>query len=97
MTETLHQRVIRVLEALDEMVNAAIPGDDNIPAAGNPHFTVSQRLGEMILHGTPEQQEIASAADAILTFIENRVFAIKTNSHCLDSLKGMPESLPESG
>lgn len=97
MTEALSTRLIRVLEALDEMGNAAIPGDTNIPAAGNPHYTISQRLGFMMLYGTSKQKEFATAADLVLTYIENHVFGIKTDSHCLDAVKGMPKDLPDAG
>jgi hypothetical protein len=83
------ERVVAVLEALDELVNAAMGPVTNIPAAGDPRATVSQRLGQMLIYGTPRQQEVARFCDHILTAIENKVFGGDTQSHCLDSIKGL--------
>lgn len=94
---TLEERVVGVLEALDEAGNAALGPEDNSPLAGNPHATISQRLGQLILYGTPEQKRIAEQLDKILTWTENNVFGGNTASHCLDSIKGFPVVLPKTG
>jgi hypothetical protein len=93
----LEERVVGVLEALDEAGNAAIGPDQNIPLAGNPHATISQRLGQMMVYGNPDQKRIAHAADQILTWVQNNVFEIPTDSHCLDSIKDFPTALPSAG
>ena len=93
----LEERVVGILEALDEAGNAALGPDQNIPLAGNPHATISQRLGQMMVYGNDEQKEIAGAADKILTWIENNVFQTPTQSHCLDSIKDFPTTLPRAG
>ena len=93
----LEERVIGVLEALDEAGNAALGSDQNIPLAGNPHATISQRLGQMMVYGHDEQQEIAGAADKILTWSETNVFQTPTQSHCLDAIKDFPTTLPQAG
>jgi hypothetical protein len=94
----LEQRAIGVLECVDEAGNVLLGPEAGIPAAGNPHFTISQRLGQMILYGTPEEQALARDADAILTRIQVEVSKIPVEqSHCLDSLVGMPKELPSAG
>ena len=92
------EKVVGVLEALDECGNVILGDDPRIPLAGNPHATISQRMGQEETMGTPAQQQEAKIGDEILTFIEKDVFGITpTVSHCLDSLVGMPESLPKTG
>ena len=90
-------RVIGVLEALDEAGNVVLGPDKLIPLAGNPHATISQRLGQMLVMGTPEEKDVAEFCDKILTGIENKVFGIPTESHCLDAIKDFPTSLPQAG
>ena len=93
----LEERVIGVFEAEDEALNAALGADKNIPLAGNPHATVSQRLGQMILYGTPSQVRFAKFCDFFLTWIENHIFHIPTKSHCLTAIQGFPKDLPKTG
>ena len=93
----IEERIVSILEAFDEMGNAALGPDGNIPLAGNPHATVSQRFGQMLLYGTPEQKDVAQKCDRILTAIENKVFGIQTESHCLDAIKDFPTTLPQTG
>ena len=93
----IESRVVGVLEAFDEAGNAALGTDPMIPLAGNPHATISQRLGQMIVMGTPRQQAVAKACDAMLTWIEVHEFGVETDSHCLDAIKGFPVSLPATG
>ena len=84
-----------VLEALDEAANVVLGPDKGIPLAGNPHATLSQRLGQMLLYGTPAQKEFAHQCDLILTKLSNDL-GYPTQSHCLDSLIGMPTNLPKT-
>jgi len=91
------EKVVGVLECLDEAGNVALGSDGNIPLAGNPHATISQRLGQMLVYGTPEQKRLAQQCDALLTAIENKVFKIPTQSHCLDAIKDFPSILPKEG
>ena len=94
---TLEQTVVGILECLDEAGNVFLGSMDNIPLAGNPHATISQRLGQMMVMGTPDQIKLATQCDKILTWIENNVFQIPTESHCLDAIKDFPEYLPSDG
>ena len=93
----LEKGTVGVLECLDEAGNVALGPMDNIPLAGNPHATISQRLGQMMVYGNDEQKEIAGAADKILTWIENNIFQTPTESHCLDAIKDFPTNLPQAG
>ena len=94
---SLMKEILNLLEPLDEEGNVILGTDTNIPLAGNPHATISQRLGQMIVMGTPEQQEEAKRLDAELTWIENNIFGGNTQSHCLDAIKDFPTSLPSAG
>ena len=94
---SLEQRILAVLEPIDEEGNVLLGTDPGIPLAGNPHATISQRLGQMIVMGTPEQQALAKELDAELTWIENNIFGGNTQSHCLDAIKDFPTSLPSAG
>jgi len=95
--DDIERRVVGVLEAIDEAGNAALGTDPRIPLAGNPHATISQRLGQMLIMGTPRQKAIAGVADKILTWIEVHEFGVQTESHCLDAIKDFPTSLPSAG
>ena len=91
------ENLLGVLEALDEAGNAAfLGGNTNIPLAGNPHATISQVMGQMLMMGTDEQKTYAKIADKILTKIQNGL-GYPTTSHCLDALKNFPPDLPRSG
>ena len=94
---SLMKEILNLLEPLDEEGNVILGTDTNIPLAGNPHATISQRLGQMIVMGTPEQQEEAKRLDTELTWIENNIFGGNTQSHCLDAIKDFPTSLPSAG
>ena len=93
----LEKGVVGVLECLDEAGNVILGTSENIPLAGNPHATISQRLGQMMTMGTPEQVVVATHCDQILTWIENNVFQVQTQSHCLDAIKDFPTTLPSAG
>ena len=96
MNET-EMRIIGVLECLDEAGNVMLGIDGRIPLAGNPHATVSQRLGQMLLFGTPRQKRVARFCDVILTCISVNIFKVPTKSHCLDAIANFPTDLPRNG
>jgi len=93
----LGKRIVGVLEAFDEAGNAALGPEQNAPLAGNPHATISQRLGQLLLYGTPAQKRVAHDFDVELTWIENNIFGGDTKSHCLDAVNGFPKTLPSAG
>jgi hypothetical protein len=93
----LGAKILAILEPLDEEGNVLLGQDTNIPLSGNPHATISQRLGQMIVMGTPEQKAQALAIDKDLTWIENHIFGGNTESHCLDAIKDFPITLPSAG
>ena len=93
----IEQRIVGVLEALDEAGNAALGRESNIPEAGNPHYTCSQRWGQYLISGTPSQKFRARIYDFVLTWVENRVFGGNVESHCIAALTGMPTNLPWTG
>lgn len=84
---TSEPRIQRVAVAVDEFVNAALMPDlSNIKLASDPHATVSAVLGEMIVNGTPEQKDIATTIDKMLTWTQINVFGDQPNvSHCVDA------------
>ena len=88
---SLWKRLLGVAIAEDEALNAALgPGD--VPAAGNPHFTVSQRLAEMRKRGS----KIGCIGCAVLTWIQNKVFRVP-GDHCTNALAGFPDIIPTDG
>lgn len=97
VVEDIKERLIGVAEAIDEGGNALLGPEKDIPLAGNPHATISQRLGQMIVYGTPEQKKFAQECDGVLTWISNNVFDVPTPSHCLDAIKDFPTVLPSAG
>ena len=85
-------RILAVLIAIDELGNAIlgpVPGD---PAAGNPHYTISQSLAEMRSEG----RRIGCVGCAILTWIQNKIFNI-SGDHCTNAMAGFPTDLPTDG
>jgi hypothetical protein len=84
------QRAIGELLVADEGLNVAL-GTGSVPGAGNPHFTVSQRLAEMRANGS----KVGCIGCAILTWIQNRLGW--PGDHCTDAMKGMPENIPTDG
>jgi hypothetical protein len=87
-------RIIAILIAIDELGNAILGPVKGIPAAGNAHFTISQRLAEM----RQQHRRVGCIGCAILTFIF-RWFNqnIKNYDHCHEAMKDFPESLPTEG
>jgi hypothetical protein len=91
---SLKTRVLAILIAIDELGNAILGPTKGVPAAGNSHYTVSQRLAEMRQRGS----RVGCIGCAILTWVFkpfNR--GIKDYDHCRESLAGFPESLPTDG
>lgn len=80
------------LIVLDEAANVALGTDASVPAAGNPHFTVSERLAEMRERGS----KFGCVACKVLTWIGQR-FGSTSTDHCASAMQGMPEDIPENG
>lgn len=89
--QKFEKRILDFLIAEDEAVNALI-GPGEVPAAGNPHFTVSQRLAEMRTKGS----EVGIEGCKILTYIQNNVFRV-SGDHCTIAMNGFPPDLPTEG
>jgi hypothetical protein len=94
---------VAVLEGIDETGNAILGPISNIPQAGNPHYTMSQRWGYILRDGTPVQKFFIKPVDWVLTFVEKRIVGIwipscrSCTSHCLGAIMGFPDDLPYSG
>jgi hypothetical protein len=88
----LKVRFLAILIAIDELGNAILGPVPDTPAAGNPHFTISQRLAEMRTEG----RRVGCIGCAILTWIQNAVFGI-TGDHCTNAMAGFPQDLPTDG
>ena len=90
----LRKRVLGILIAEDEAVNAALGSDPDVPAAGNPHFTVSQRLAFMRLKGN----KVGCVGCKILTWIfEPLNLHDPDYDHCAEAIKDFPPDLPSDG
>lgn len=85
-------RALAILIAIDELGNAILGPAKGTPAAGNPHFTISQRLAEMRQDG----RRVGCWGCTVLTWVQNKVFGI-SGDHCTEAMKGFPESLPSDG
>lgn len=89
--QRFEKRLLDFLIAEDEAVNALI-GSGSVPAAGNPHFTVSQRLAEMRSAGS----KVGIEGCKILTWAQNNLFNVP-GDHCTICMNGFPPDLPTEG
>lgn len=89
---SLQTRVLAVLIAVDELGNAILGPSPGTPAAGNAHYTISQRLAEMRL----EHRRVGCIGCAALTWIQNKIFRIP-GDHCTEAMRGFPLDLPSEG
>ena len=94
MPPRLRSRVLAILIALDELTNAVLGPVKGTPAAGNPHYTVSQRLAEMRAEG----RRVGCIGCRMLTLVF-RPFnpGIPNYDHCQQAMAGFPDSLPSDG
>ena len=96
-------RIVGILECLDEAGNVIIGPIKNAPLSSNPHATISIMLGQLLMYGTRRQKIIAHLIDIPLTLIENIIIIVfmpncKTViSHCLNAAMCFPKDLPKSG
>jgi hypothetical protein len=67
----------------DEECNVLLGPERGLPDAGNPHATISARLGEMRARGS----KFACVACRLLTWIARRVFGSTNEDHCAAALK----------
>lgn len=89
--QRFEKRLLDFLIAEDEAANALI-GPGSVPAAGNPHFTISQRLAEMRTNGSP----VGCEGCAVLTWAQNNIFHV-SGDHCTIAMNGFPPDLPTEG
>jgi hypothetical protein len=90
----MNRRGLAVLIALDELLNAILGPLKDCPAAGNPHYTVSQRFAEM----RDERRRLGCIGCQLLTWVFkwfNR--GVKNYDHCASAMAGFPTSLPTEG
>ena len=85
-------RLLAFLIAEDEAGNALIGPDARYPAAGNPHYTISQRVAEMRERGS----KLGCWSCKALTWIQNTLFR-KAGDHCTQAMDGMPEDVSTGG
>ena len=88
----IKQRLYGEAIVLDEAGNVLLGTDPTIPAAGNPHYTISQRLAEMRERGS----KVGCIGCKILTWIQNKIFRI-SGDHCTAALSGVQEDMPTGG
>ena len=86
--------IVGVLEGLDETGNAALGQVAGIPAAGNPHYTLSQRWAYERAAGS----KTACVICKILTILFKPFFwNTPKYDHCIDAIKDFPTNLPSEG
>ena len=79
---------------LDEACNVVIPEDESdVPDAGNPHNTISQRLAQMRVRGS----KIGCVGCKALTWVQNHWPFNIPGDHCTKALQGFPDKLPTDG
>ena len=89
--QKFEKRILDFLIAEDEALNALL-GPGSVPAAGNPHFTISQRLAEMREDGS----KVGIEGCEILTWAQNNIFHVP-GDHCTIAMNGFPPDLPTEG
>lgn len=88
-----------ILLNLDEDANVFIIGfvvvilnlfgvKNQVPAAGNAHYTVSQTLSEMRERG----MRTGCIGCKILTWLQNNIFN-KSGDHCTEAMQNVPEDI----
>lgn len=92
MKPAVKARIVAILIAVDELGNAILGPSPGTPCAGNPHYTISQRLSEM----RNENRRVGCIGCKILTWIQNRFFDI-SGDHCTIAMQGFPDDLPTEG
>lgn len=89
----IKDRIFGTLLVLDEEGNVLWGKDPKVPNAGNPHYTISERLDEMRNNGS----KFACVFCKILTWIAQKIFRSKVKDHCANSMEGMPQDVEENG
>lgn len=98
----LEKRVVGTLEGLDEMGNAILGSVDGIPAAGNPHYTMSQRWAYERQAGVKVVGKFgykkACVICKMLTYMFKPFFWNQSDyDHCADAIKDFPPNLTAEG
>jgi hypothetical protein len=90
----LGKRILAFLIAEDEAANALLGPDRITPAAGNPHYTVSQRLAFMRQKGS----KVGCIGCKVLTFLFKPFYwNVKDYDHCAAAIEGFADNLPSDG
>lgn len=90
----LEREGVAILEALDETGNAILGPVVGIPAAGNPHYTMSQRWA----YERQKGNKVACVICKILTWLFWPFFQeIKNYDHCAEAIADFPPDLPSEG
>ena len=94
MVDEVEKRVVAILEGLDETGNAVLGPVKDIPEAGNPHYTCSQRWAYERLKGNTRACVICK----LLTIMFRPFFwGVQDYDHCSDAIKDFPTNLPSEG
>jgi hypothetical protein len=102
MVDGAEKQAIGVLEGLDETGNAMLGPVKEIPEAGNPHYTMSQRWAYERQAG-PKKIGYRMWARAciickLLTWCFKRFYPNEAHyDHCTDAIKNFPANLPSEG
>lgn len=98
----LEKEIISIAEGLDETLNALAGSLKDIPAAGNPHYTLSQRwayeraAGPLIMGNFAYRK--ACFICNILTIVFKPFFSKDSNyDHCSEAIADFPPNLSSEG
>lgn len=89
---SIKSRFVAILLVFDELGNAILGPAEGAPCAGNPHYTISQRLAELRKSG----RRAGCIGCAVLNFFQNKIFRIP-GDHCTGAMEGWPDDLPSEG
>jgi hypothetical protein len=92
--DEFEKQAVSVLEGLDETGNALLGTVRGIPAAGNPHYTLSQRWAYERQKGSKTACFICN----ILTLMFKPFYwNVKNYDHCQSAISDFPPDLPSEG
>jgi len=92
--DEFEKQAVSVLEGLDETGNAILGPADGINAAGNPHYTLSQRWAYERQNGVWRACVICNILTVLFKIF---YWDVKNYDHCSEAIAEFPPDLPSEG